>query len=204
MKTVNFELNDVAGRSHAYQVTLFSCDENLALQLIVAGLLAGPLGKVVGAISNAVAGRDEGAQFDLMETIESVDWASLGGSIQEVTASIEARGGPELFNRVLSKTRRGRFEVDGTGGEHEIMDDLNNATARDLAYAAEGNMLELWKAFVVVLAVNFGPFGRNGSLNLTDALSGLTSWLPIQRIPNTETPAPNTAPIGGPKPAASS
>ena len=192
MKTINFDLDDCDGNPHKYAVQLFSCDENIALQLIMGDILAGPLGQVVGAVAAAFAGREPGEEFKLADAVGRVDWGGAGLSIQNFARSVESREGPKLVARVFEHTTRERVELDGEGAEHKIPDSLAKPFGRDMAFG-DGNYLELWKAFVAVLAVNFGPFGRTGSLSLNEILSSLTGGLLTPLNPSTGMTPPNSA-----------
>jgi hypothetical protein len=175
VKTVEISLTDVDGAEHRYQIELFSCDESVRLQLIVAQPLLKALGQIAAGVAPGLAA-GEGEDVPLLQRIAAMDLSSLSEALPEIPRMLEERGGPELIQQIFKRTKRDMHAVDSDGVVHEHMAPLSAANNRDDAFA-DGNFLEYWQAVASVLLVNFTRHGRNGSLSSSDLLSAVTGGL---------------------------
>ncbi len=189
MKTVEFELNDADGKPHRYAVELFSVDQNIRYQLMLAKPLIQAVGKAVAALSPVLGGLlGEEKQEDgwLLDAVQQIDWATAPDALSVIPEMLEARGGPVIVAELLSQTKR-YMTADATVSVPVVGDQVPEqphlmmgvAANRDLAYG-DGNYGELWSAVAAVVLVNFTRSGRNGSLNWRDALTSLTGGLLTQ------------------------
>lgn len=203
MKKVNFELNDVDGKRHRYEVELFSCDEQARYQLMLGGSLIEGIGLIAAQLAPLVKSKvidfDSG-QFNLGDILGEVDWQGVPKIMLPMIAEIERRGGAKIVAEIFAQTYR-LMEVeehknlpvaDGQPVDPYIRNHLADASQRDLAYS-DGNMGEYWKAAAMVLIVNFTRHGRNGSLDLNSVVSMLTFGIVDPSAPAIETLEPSSA-----------
>jgi hypothetical protein len=205
MKTVEFDLKDADGESHRYEVELFSCDENVALQLIIAAPLMQTIGRTLAAVLPAVEGQAMSDVFkdmdSLSEALRRVDWTRAPDALISIPQMIEAQGGPALVQRIWAKTYRllpiaELQNVATAHGDGKIESDYRQhlalAPERDNAFG-DGNFAEYWQAVAMVLIVNFTRFGRNGSGSLSGLAESLMSAAAIPSHPTTGTAPPSNA-----------
>lgn len=219
MKTVTFKLQDADGLEHDYETELFSCDENAALQLIVAKPLMQLVARAVGALAPVLRVIDHtelqkvvaekgiaGLIKMAKDAIPHVDWAMLPDALGAIPDMVQANGGPVLVARMFASTERlipipelqGLPTAGGDPVDPFMRQALNLPQQRDLAFA-DGNMREYWRAFVMVMAVNFTQIGRSGSASWKNAVEAMTFGLLKQSKEETQElkPAPKS---GKPRP----
>ncbi len=173
MKKLDFVLRDCEGEEHRYETELFSCDEAVSLQLLIAQPLLRAIGKIGAGVAPGFAAID-GKGKTIPEVIAAMDLSGLSEALPEVPRMLEERGGPELIARIFKRTVRIHYAPDAESGKHEMRQALKDSHHRDAAFA-DGNYLELWQAVAMVLAVNFTRSGRNGFESLKELFSTLTS-----------------------------
>lgn len=203
MKIVNFELNDVDGKRHRYEVELFSCDEQARYQLMLGGALVQAVGQLAAQIAPLVKSGaidfDKG-NFNLGEILGEVDWQGIPKIMLPMIEEIERRKGPALVAEIFARTSRlieveehkGLPVADGQPVDPYIRAPLSDPAQRDLAYS-DGNLAEYWKAAAMVLIVNFTRHGRNGSLGLNELVSMLTFGIVTPSDTPNETTEPRAA-----------
>ena len=203
MKIVEFELKDAEGVSHRYRVELFSCDESVRLQLMVARPLFDMIGQLLGALVPAL-GKSKlsellGSLDGIATGLQLIDWTTLPGALAALPAAIEDRGGPVLIERVFAKTTRLVPIPEAQGlasvSDGPVVTDMEQKIAssdwRDVAFG-DGNFAELYQAFGMVLIVNFTRYGRSGSKDWRGIVETLTGGLVTRLTPSTETTAPSS------------
>lgn len=202
MKRVNFELNDVDGKRHRYEVELFSCDEQARYQLMLGGSLIEGIGQLAAQLAPLVKSGAidfDAGSFNLGDILGEVDWQGVPKIILPMIAEIERRGGSKVVADIFARTwrltevpeHRNLPVADGQPVDKDIRSHLADSGQRDLAFS-DGNMAEYWKAAAMVLIVNFTRHGRNGSLGLNELVSMLTFGIVDPSAPANETQEPNT------------
>lgn len=200
MKTVKFDLQDADGEGHLYEVELFSCDEAIDLQVMLAQPLLEAVGTIGRVFVGAVKAEGAGSLVDRINAIDEGDLYAAGGVLSLIPKMIEERGGAALVARIFTRTVR-HDRVPAEPQPVVVEQHLVESTARDDAYA-DGNYLELWKAVLMVLFVNFSRLGRSGSLDWKTLFSRATGGLLKQSQQTTGTARPSgDSPSGNASPA---
>jgi hypothetical protein len=192
MKTVSFQLKDVEGVEHTYEVELFSCDENVRFQLMLSTPLINAIVNAVATLAPAFA---DGASIDdLASAAMKVNWLTAPGVFEPIPAMIEARGGAGLIAEIFQNTQRlipipnlkGQPTVTDSPVDSDFRQHLKNADDRDQAFG-DGNYAEYWQAAAMVVLVNFTRHGRGASVNWKALLSSVTGGLLTPSMMATET-----------------
>jgi hypothetical protein len=195
MKTVEFQLKDVEGVEHTYEVELFSCDENVRFQLMLSTPLINAIVNAVATLAPAFA---DGASIDdLASAAMKVNWLTAPGVFEPIPAMIEARGGADLIAEIFQNTQRlipipnlkkGQPTVTDSAIDSDFRQHLKESDARDQAFG-DGNFAEYWQAAAMVVLVNFTRHGRGASINWKQLLSSVTGGLltPSMMATGTET-----------------
>jgi len=192
LRTVHFELDDRDGKPHLYEVELFSCDENAALQLMVGQPAFEILADLLGTLAPALADGGlelmmrEGKLSELAATlIGKVDVGRVSRVMGPLFAMLQEQGGPEVIARIFGRTKRQikvkeLRGVPTTSGDDKPRDYIEQALSdpdqRDAAFG-DGNMAEYWLASLMVLVVNFFHVGRDRPATWSDAAKSLTGGL---------------------------
>lgn len=193
MRRVHFELNDREGAPHLYEVELFSCDENAALQLMVGQPAFEMVADLIGTLAPAlVAGGlevmlREGKLGDLAKALlgGNVDVGRLSQLMAPLFRTLQEQEGPVVIARIFARTVRqvkvkelsGAPTTSGDGKHKDYIEQpLGDPEHRDAAFG-DGNMGEYWLAALMVLVVNFFHVGRDQPATWSDAAQKLTGGL---------------------------
>jgi len=205
VKTVHFDLKDVDGVVHAYEVDLFTVAEQARLQIICAKPLFRALGKVGTVISPALKSIPAGitpADLDMAAVVKIMAHADLEAAaeaLMSIPEMLVEQKGPDLITRIFAGTRR-CVEIPALQGLPTASDEpiptaykqeLRDSAAQDQAFG-DGNMAEYWQAAAMVLIVNFTQYGRKGSRPLSDLLGKLTGGILTLSPKSTETEKPSS------------
>lgn len=198
MSAIHFKLTDAWGKEHEYTCEEFSVDEQADLHADVAPILAGPLARVLGAAfavqktTSEIIVDPAGSVWEKIQRVMSgFNYGELAEALQLLPKLLKEaapdRKPSAFYARVLAKTKRAIAAETTGGSELQISTGyLSDPRLRDQAYGG-GNILELYKAVLHVIAVHFGPFGRSGSPLLSE-LSQMLQALLLLQPKETETP----------------
>lgn len=155
------KIKDALGEEHQYSCVLFGAEEGVALGLKILNIIAGPVGDFLsGGLDQEVTG----VQF--------------GDALRELPARIMGEGGFVLFQAILKETRRFEKDQHNMDASHKLSD----TGEMDRIFA--GNYVELGRAIMWVIEVNWLPFTADGSSRWTKLWSGL---MPSSKEPSLET-----------------
>jgi hypothetical protein len=183
VKTVHFDLKDVDGVSHTYNVELFSVAQNAKLQLMCARPLLKAVGKLASVIAPAFRDlKDAGIEnVNALQIFTAVDWGEATDALLAIPEMLEGRGGAALVTEIFERTER-MIPIPALQGLPTATDQsiptahpqaLKSAQEQDAAFG-DGNMAEYWQAAAMVLVVNFTRYGRHGSKGLSELVKKLT------------------------------
>lgn len=162
----NTTLDDSQGNEVQYMTVAFPTSEGTDLLLTIGQIVGGPVGYMIQSFfSMAESGEDMEVDFDLSQLPEIVE---------RIPRLLVEKGGSKLIQKILAKTKR----CNGEGNWQALKEQRHF----DSIYAS--NYLEMFKALLWVLEVNFAPFSTDGTPSWKGLWSRLNSIIPITPTEN--------------------
>lgn len=179
-----FVRTQIAG--HAYETVPYSFREHWDLKLILAEILAKPLGDTAG---KALVSLLSGGDFEVDEIAEKLGPLTdrLGDVLAGIPAAIRHHGSADLLIRLLKTTT---VEVQEDGGTRRRLR-LAEESSLDHLYTGGPGQVECLEALAWVLAVNYSPFGTDGWPGWEQLWDRLSDYLPAPQMPTEETTQTN-------------
>lgn len=166
----NTTLMDSQGNDIEYMTVAFPTSEGTDLLLTIGQIIGGPVGYMIQSIFS-MAESEEEINLD-------IDLSQLPLIIERIPQVLVEKGGSKLIQKILAKTKR----CNGEGTWQALKEQRHF----DAVFAS--NYLEMFRALLWVLEVNFAPFSTDGTPSWKGLWSRLSSIIPITP---TGSPMPN-------------